>query len=308
MAEISGKLHYQAAAREDLPAVGDWVYLKTLPGEESRAIIHGILARKSKFSRNEAGKRNREQIVAANIDTVFLVTALSGDFNIRRLERYLTMAWESGASPVIILNKADLCSNIATIKVQVESIAYAVPIHIVSCLDGRGMCELEDYLEGNTTVAFLGSSGVGKSTLINRLLGKERQKTGDVRRNDQKGRHTTTHRELIIVPGRGIVIDTPGMRELQLWNAGESVDNTFADIEKLARKCKFNDCNHETEPGCAVKKAIEEGNLEYERLESYRKLQRELFYMELKETHSSDVLSRIKWKDRDRLKKQMKKR
>jgi ribosome biogenesis GTPase len=292
LGEITGKMRYN----NKFPAVGDWVVVDSQVGEE-RAIIHDILPRKSKFSRNMAGTKDGEQIVAANIDTVFIVTSLNQDFNLRRLERYLTIAWNSGAKPVIVLNKSDLCSDAEAKKTEVEGVAFGVPIHIVSSLTEQGLDQLKEYLEVGQTVALLGSSGVGKSTIINKIIGTEKMAVNDIRTDDDKGKHTTTHRELILLENRGVVIDTPGMREIQLWDDSEGLKESFEDIEELARNCKFNDCQHESEPSCAVKKAIEQGNLLEERLESYRKLERELLYMERKKKYGAQRAAKLKQKD-----------
>ena len=297
LAEISGKMNYKAQGGGDYPAVGDWVLLQIID-QEQKGIIHGILPRKSKFSRNEAGDRNKEQIVAANIDHIFIVNALNCDFNLRRIERYLTLVWDSGAKPVIVLNKADLCNKLGIEKKlsEVQSVAFGVPIHVISCMDGRGFSELEEYCKVGETIALLGSSGVGKSSIINKIYGKERQSTAEIREGDDKGRHTTTYRELILIPDGGLIIDTPGMREIQLWGVGSGIKNTFSDIKKLAQGCKFNDCTHSHEPGCAVKKAIEKGEITEDRLMSYYKLLREKKYVEMKEKYSADKISKIKWK------------
>ncbi len=295
LANISGRLNYNAVGRIDYPAVGDWVILEPR-FEENRATIHAILERKSKFTRKQAGNKVDEQIVAANIDTVFIVTSLNEEFNIRRLERYLTQVWNSGANPVIILNKADLCKNITEKMSEVNNIAFGIPVHVVSCLDVTGLEGLDGYLREGQTIALIGSSGVGKSSLINVLIGEQIQKTSEIR-DDDKGRHTTTHRELIKLPQGGVLIDTPGMRELQLWDDGEGVNETFADIEELASQCKFRDCKHDAEPGCAVKKALEEGKLAPERLKSYRKMLREVLYQELKMSNSNMDIARYKFKD-----------
>ena len=220
-----------------------------------------------------------EQVVDANIDTIFLCMALNRDFNIRRLERYLSIAWDSGAVPVIILTKIDLCDDLQAKRFEIENVAVGVPVMETSGLTGDGLQQIKQYLQKTKTVAFIGSSGVGKSTLINRLLGEECLKTNTLRKDD-KGRHTTTHRELFLLPDRGMVIDTPGMRELGMWNAGEGIEHTFSDIEKLAEKCRFHNCTHTSEPGCAVRTAMEAGIIDEERLKSYKKLKAENSYME----------------------------
>jgi len=292
LAEITGNMRYN----NQFPAVGDWVVID-LQDSKARAIIHDILPRKSKFSRKVAGDNTEEQIVAANIDTIFIVTSLNQDFNLRRLERYLTIAWNSGAKPVIVLSKADLCADAEAKKAEVETVAFGVPIHIVSSLSGEGLDELEEYLETGYTVALLGSSGVGKSTIINQLMGSEKMEVDEIRINDGKGKHTTTHRELIVLETGGIVIDTPGMREIQLWDGNEGIKESFEDIETLAQNCKFNDCQHDSEPGCAVKEAIEQGDLPEKRLESYRKLERELLFIERKKKYGTVRAAKLMNKD-----------
>jgi ribosome biogenesis GTPase / thiamine phosphate phosphatase len=295
LAEVSGKLRHLASAREDYPAVGDWVVLSERP-DEQRATIHAILPRKSKFSRKVAGQATEEQIIAANVDTVFLVMAMNQDFNVRRMERYLVLAWESGAKPIIVLSKADLCENPAELLAQVEAVAMGVPIYMISSTENRGIDQLAAYVCDGQTAALLGSSGVGKSTLINRMYGVDILETGAVRTDDDKGKHTTTHRELVHLPGGGLLIDTPGMRELQLWEASEGLSSSFQDIEDFAAACFYQDCKHQKEPNCAVKQALDDGSLDAERYNSFVKLQKELAYLARKEDKSLQAAEKEKWK------------
>ena len=282
LGEISGKFRFEVLEQEEYPAIGDWVVI-TLRAEEKRATIHKVISRKSKFSRKVAGNETREQIVASNVDIVFLVNALNNDFNVRRIERYLIMAWESGSDPVILLSKADICTDLEGMVEEVEAVAMGVPVHVVSTVDGRGLEELNIYLNPGKTIALLGSSGVGKSTLINYFAEEELQKTKEVRQCDDRGRHTSTSREMFVLDSGVIMIDTPGMREMQMWNGGEGISEAFEDVEKLAAKCRFNDCKHKKEPGCAVREAIENGALQEERYESYIKLQKEIKIAEQKQ-------------------------
>lgn len=272
---VSGRLKHRAASRSELPAVGDWVAVRKRPDEDRGAIV-GVLPRRSAFSRKMAGQVADEQIVAANIDVVFLVMGLDADFNLRRLERYLLLARESGAAPVILLTKPDLCPEVESRRASVASLAGGLPIHVISPKYGHGLDEVAAYLTPGRTGALLGSSGVGKSTIINRLLGAEVQRTREVRATDSRGRHTTSHRELVMLPSGGLIIDTPGMRELQLWDVGDAVRETFEDIDQLAAGCQFTDCRHRDEPRCAVKAAVADGSLPASRLESYHNLQDEL--------------------------------
>ncbi len=294
-ARISGKMRYRAGEEKLYPAVGDWVVVKPLTNEH-KGIIHAVLPRKSKFSRKVAGERTEEQIVSANIDTVFIVSGLDGgrNLNLRRIERYLTLAWNSGATPVIVLNKVDLCPDVDTYIRSVEDIAPGISVHPVSARKRIGLDALRNYLTRGNTAAFLGSSGVGKSALINALLGVEKQETGDVREDDRMGRHTTTKRELILLPSGGIVIDTPGMREIQMWAGEEDLQGAFNDIEMLAKRCRFSDCSHNAESSCAVRAAVDRGELDPARLESFRKLQNELIYLASREEHSTRLYEKLK--------------
>jgi len=274
-AETTGRLRFHARGAEDLPAVGDWVAFRRV-SEEEKAKIHEILPRRSKFSRRAAGSETAEQIVAANVDTVFLVTGLDHDYNPRRVERYLIMAWESGAEPVVVLNKADLVEEAEEMRREIELVAPGVPVLLLSAKRGEGVEQLLPYVGRGRTVALMGSSGTGKSTITNRLLGAEVQRTQEVRLADARGKHTTTHRELFVLPGGGLVLDTPGMRELQLLVSERGLRETFEEIEAEAALCRFTDCGHEGEPGCAVRAALEEGRIDAARYESYRKMQAEM--------------------------------
>ena len=274
-AVLTGRLKHRAGRRSELPAVGDWVVVRRRVHRERGAIV-GVLPRYSKFSRRAAGNVTDEQVVAANVDVVFIVMALDADFSLRRLERYLLLARESGAEPVVLLSKPDLAPDPSARAAEVAGIAGNAPVLIVSPREGRGVEQVAAYLAPGRTGALLGSSGVGKSTIINRLVGRDVQKTREVREADARGRHTTTHRELVVLPSGGLIIDTPGMRELQLWDVGEAVRETFEDVEALAGSCHFTDCRHRDEPRCAVKAAVEQGRLARSRLDSYLKLQEEI--------------------------------
>jgi ribosome biogenesis GTPase len=277
-AECTGKLLHHSTRRADLPAVGDWVAARLRPGEAC-ADIHAVLPRRTKFSRTAVGDAGGEQIIATNIDTVLLVTGLDQNYNLRRIERYLAIAWESGAQPVVVLNKSDLHGDPAHAQCEVESIAIGAPVVTISATSGDGVSGLGTWLAAGRTLAVLGSSGVGKSTLINRLLGDERQLTSAISEVVGKGRHVTTRRELLIAPSGALLIDTPGMRELQLWDTGATaLDATFADVTQIVARCRFSDCGHRGEPGCAVQTALDEGALAPERWQSFQKLQREQAY------------------------------
>ena len=279
-AQHAGRMRHQAVAKEQLSAVGDWVALKPTPGEAA-GTIEAVLPRKSKFSRKVAGELTEEQIVAANIDTVFLVMGLDGDYNPRRLERYLLLAHESGANPVVILNKADVADHLSDDMDEIRGLAVGIPVHAISAKTREGVEIIDSYLGQGKTAALLGSSGVGKSTLVNALVGEEMLKTKEVRAHDSRGRHTTRHRHLIMLPDRrGLLIDTPGMRELQLWTQPETAHETFEDIEALAAGCHFTDCRHSEEPRCAVKQAVEDGVLASDRLQGFLKLQDEVRSLE----------------------------
>lgn len=290
-ARVSGKLRNN----DMYPAVGDWVAVST--DSTDTHTIAAILPRKSKVSRKDAGRVTGEQVIATNVDFAFIVTSLNKDLNLRRLERYLSIARQSGAEPVIVLNKADICENTGELMGTVKELAPDVPVYAISAARRTGLEQLSTYLQEGKTIALLGSSGVGKSSIINALEGTERQKVGEIREDDSRGRHVTTARELIVLEKGGVIIDNPGMRELQLWDAVDGLQDTFRDIEDLAGQCKFSDCAHQTEPGCAVKKALRDGSLAEVRLESYRKLQRELLAVERKKNPELMAAERKKWRD-----------
>ena len=277
-AVCTGRMLHDTATRAALPAVGDWVVVRLRTGER-RADIHAVLPRRTQFSRRAAGPLAEEQVIAANLDTVLLLTALDGNYNLRRIERYLTLARDSGAQPVVVLNKTDLHPDPAAAEAETVAIAAGAPVVALSASHGDGLDRLAPWLTPGSTLALLGSSGVGKSTLINRLLGADQQSTTALSTAVNKGRHTTSRRELFVTPGGALVIDTPGMRELQFWDPpAEAVGDTFADISALAAQCRFHDCRHATEPGCAVLAALNEGTLGEDRWQSFLKLQREQAY------------------------------
>jgi ribosome biogenesis GTPase / thiamine phosphate phosphatase len=281
LAEAGGKLRLAAEEGADWPAVGDWVSVE-LRGTREVAVVRTVLPRRNQFTRKVPGKRIEEQVIAANVETALVISALDGDFNPRRAERYIAQCWESGVRPVLILNKADASKNAYAKAAEMERVALGTPVCVVSAKTGQGVEEVELLLIPGQTLLMLGSSGVGKSTLTNRLLGRSLQKVNDVRANDSRGRHTTTARELFALPCGALLIDTPGLRELQLWNAGGGLAQAFADIDLLAARCRFSDCRHETEPGCAVQAAVQAGTLDSARLENLRKLLREQEFLRRK--------------------------
>jgi ribosome biogenesis GTPase len=276
--DVAGRLYEESSSPADLPAVGDWVAIAPR-AEEDAGTIQALLPRRTRFSRKTAWQAAEEQVLAANVDVVFIVTSLNEDLNLRRLERYLILARESGAQPAVLLTKSDLARGPEEARAAVEAVAADVPVHVLSSLSGEGLDAVRAYLRPGVTAALLGSSGVGKSTLVNTLAGTELLETQELR-GDGQGRHTTVRRELVQLPGGALVIDTPGMRELQLWVADEALEETFDDVTSLFAHCRFSDCSHESEPGCAVKAALADGTLAPERWASYLKLEAEMAALE----------------------------
>lgn len=301
-AEPAGRLRHHTAGTRGLPAVGDWVALRAAPPGDAATVVD-VLPRKSAFSRKRAGNETREQVVAANVDTLFLVCGLDRDFNPRRIERSLVLAGESGAAPVVLLNKADGCADHDARLADARLVAPSVPVHLVSALTGAGLDALAVYLRPGRTVALVGSSGVGKSTLVNRLLGREAQATRAVRARDGRGQHATTRKEMIRLQGGALLIDTPGWRELQLWAEGEGLERAFEDLSALAARCRFRDCAHREEPGCAVRAGLDE-----ERLASYRKLQAELHSLAARREDRGRALAKSRGRSIHKLLKEFRKK
>lgn len=294
-AVLAGRLLEELHTCGEAVTVGDWVAVERRLDEET-TLIQAVLPRHGAFCRKEAGAATRLQVLAANVDTLFVMSGLDADFNLRRIERYVTQAWDSGATPVVLLNKADVCDDVEGRVLAAEGAAAGVDVHPISAATGGGLEALQPYLGTGRTAALVGSSGVGKSTLVNRLLGKVHLRTQAVREDDSRGRHTTTHRELLVLPSGGLLIDTPGLRELQLWSEPGSLRHTFPEIEDLAAACRFRDCTHEHEPGCAVQAALREGTLDVARLRSYRKLLREMAYLERRQNEAAGREERLRWK------------
>lgn len=297
LATVAGSLRHEAVKSGLFPVTGDWVLLNDV-------IITKVLKRKNVLSRGAAGTREatangavKEQVIAANIDTVFIVCGLDRDFNIRRIERYITLVYNSGAKPVIILTKSDLHENPDDYVEKTESIAFGIPVHPVSSLTLTGIDKLKVYLEHGQTIALVGSSGVGKSTLLNNLAEKQLREVREISTSIGKGVHTTTSRDLFILPGGGMIIDNPGIREIAFWDNENGIDSSFPEINKLSGLCRFSDCLHMHEPGCAVIQAVNSGTFSQERLNSYLKMKRELDYLADRQTKSADRIEKERWKD-----------
>jgi ribosome small subunit-dependent GTPase A len=274
-----------------LPAVGDWVALLR---REPVSSVHGVVERRTVFSRKVASNESKEQVLAANVDVAFVVAAAS-DVNARRIERYLTIAWQSGAVPIVLMTKADVVDSPDDLRAELEAVSMGTPVLVTSSVTGQGMEEITRRLQPALTGVLLGPSGAGKSTLINHIVGSDLMRTRLIHRSGE-GRHMTSHRQLVLLPGGGMIIDTPGLREAQLWEGEEGLGNLFDDIEELALRCRFTDCAHKTEPGCAIKVAIEDGTLDVARFDSYRKLQRELRAIAAKSDARIRIEERRKWK------------
>jgi len=295
LAETSGRFRYDAIEPGSTPAVGDWVGVRA-PQGDGRAVIHVRLERRTTVSRAGTGDAPAQQVLAANVDTIFIVTALTTELNVRRLERYLTIVWDAGALPVIVMNKSDLCQDVEAASDEVRARLPFVDAVAVSAALGRGLDALDSYLRPAATIVLLGSSGVGKSTLVNRLIGRDEQSTGEIRQSDGRGRHTTTSRQLFEVHGGALLIDTPGLRELQAWNGESAVAGAFDDIQALAEQCRFSDCAHEAEPGCAVREAVEAGQLDADRLDNFHRLAKEAAYEARKHDKAAAANVKRRWK------------
>lgn len=294
-ATISGRLQYEAASRRDMPSVGDWVALNC--GDESgRGVIQAVLGRNSSLTRKASGTVAEEQIVASNVDVVFIVSGLDGDFNPRRLERYLTLVYDSGAIPVLVLNKTDLVEDVQSLVDQVGQIAYGVPVIPMSAREHENIQSIKEQLQQGMTGVLIGSSGVGKSSIINALLGEDVLRTTDVREDDSRGRHTTTRRQMFLLPQGGVLIDTPGLREIQLIADESALNKTFEDIAEIAEQCRYRDCSHQGEPGCAVQIAVADGTLPSERYESYHKQQKEINHHRRQGDIHLQIEEKRKWK------------
>jgi len=287
----AGRLHHESRDPDALPAVGDWVTAH-LPADGGPCVVHAVLPRRTALLRKQAGRTATAQVVAANVDVVLLVTSLNADLEPRRVERYLAAIWESGADPVLLLNKADLCEDPAAVTADLDSVALGVPVHVLSAARGEGLAALDPYLRPARTLAVVGSSGVGKSTLINALAGDDLQVVRGIREADDRGRHTTTARRLLRLPDGALLVDTPGMREFALWDAEEGLDGAFEDVTALEDACRFRDCGHASEPGCAIRAAVDAGDLDAERVEAWRKLGREMAFLRAKQSRRAALEQR----------------
>jgi ribosome biogenesis GTPase len=295
LAEAAGVFRNESPGSENTPICGDWV-LADNPMGKDRTMIRLLLPRTTMLSRKQAGTSLGRQLVAANVDTLCLVSGLDSDFNPRRIERYLVIAWESGARPVIILNKADVCPDVCARLAETAALAPGVPVLAVSALDGSGMDCIQQYAGRGKTLALLGSSGVGKSSIANRLLGRSVQIVRDIDPDTGRGMHTTSARHLFLLPSGGLIMDSPGLREIQLWSADTGLDSAFEDIKALAEECRFRDCGHQSEPGCRVRESVNRGELDAGRLASYFKLCKEADYVEQRKTHSANWIEKKRWK------------